>query len=47
MVYQTGSADSAKSHLVWFDRSDKVLADYNPQEATITDERAVLGAMCV
>jgi Tol biopolymer transport system component len=43
MVYQAGSSDSAKSHLVWFDRSGKALADYNPQEATITDVRALLG----
>jgi eukaryotic-like serine/threonine-protein kinase len=43
MVYQTGSTDSAKSRLVWFDRSGKALADYNPQEATITDVRALLG----
>jgi eukaryotic-like serine/threonine-protein kinase len=43
MVYQTGNIDSAKSHLVWFDRSGKAIADYNPQEATITDLRALLG----
>jgi serine/threonine protein kinase len=43
MVYQTGSADSAKSHLVWFDRAGKPLADFNPQESTITDVRALLG----
>ncbi len=43
MVYQAGSADAAKSHLVWFDRSGKELADYDPQESTITDTRALLG----
>jgi Tol biopolymer transport system component len=43
MVYQPGSADSAKSHLVLFDRSGKPLADYDPQETTITDARALLG----
>ena len=43
MVYQLGSADSAKSHLVMFDRSGKVLADYDPQEAATTNVRALLG----
>jgi serine/threonine protein kinase len=43
MVYQSGSADSARSHLVWFDRSGKELADYDPQETTINDVRALLG----
>ena len=43
LIYQSGSADSAKSHLVLFDRSGKPLADYDPQEATITDARALLG----
>jgi serine/threonine protein kinase/Tol biopolymer transport system component len=43
MIYQLGSADSAKSRLVMFDRSGKPLADYDPQEATITDARALLG----
>lgn len=43
LIYQVGSTDSAKSHLVVFDRSGKALADYNPQEATITDSRALLG----
>ena len=43
MVYQLGSADSAKSHLVLFDRSGKPLADYDPQETTITDVRALQG----
>jgi len=43
IVYQTGNADSAKSHLVWFDRAGKPLADFNPQETTITDVRALLG----
>lgn len=43
LVYQAGSADAAKSHLVWFDRTGKVLAEYNPQETTIADSRALLG----
>ncbi len=43
MVYQLGSADSAKSHFVVLDRSGKSSAEYNPQEATITDARALLG----
>ena len=43
LVYQKGGTDSAKSRLVWFDRSGKALAEYNPQEATITDARALLG----
>jgi eukaryotic-like serine/threonine-protein kinase len=43
MVYQAGKADSAKSHLVLFDRSGKALADYNPQESTISDVRSLLG----
>jgi eukaryotic-like serine/threonine-protein kinase len=43
MVYQAGGADSARSHLVWFDRSGKQLADYDPQETTINDVRALLG----
>lgn len=43
LIYQPGSSDSAKSHLVMFDRSGKVLADYDPHEATITDMRALLG----
>ncbi len=48
MIYQAGSADSAKSHLVWFDRSGKALADYDPQEATITNRaRCWACGMCV
>ncbi len=44
MVYQAGSADAAKSHLVWFDRSGKMLADYDPQESTTTtDALGLLG----
>jgi eukaryotic-like serine/threonine-protein kinase len=43
MIYQRGSKDSAKSHLVLFDRAGKVLADYDPQEATATNLRALLG----
>jgi len=42
MVYQPGGADAAKSHLVWFDRLGRELADY-PQETTINDLRALLG----
>jgi serine/threonine protein kinase len=40
LVYQLGSTDSAKSHLVTFDRSGKVLADYDPVETT-TNLRAL------
>jgi eukaryotic-like serine/threonine-protein kinase len=43
LVYQTGSTDSAKSHLVSFDLTGKVIADYDPQETTVTDVRALLG----
>jgi len=43
LIYQRGSIDSAKSHLVLFDRSGKTLADYDPQETTITNARALLG----
>lgn len=43
LLYQPGSTDSAKTHFVVFDRSGKTLADYNPQESTITDARALLG----
>ena len=39
MVYQLGSAASAKSSLVWFDRSGKALADFDPRESTIIDVR--------
>lgn len=42
-MYQLGNPDSARSRLVWFDRSGKPLADFDPQEATITDSRALLG----
>ena len=31
MVYQLGNAASAKSKLVWFDRSGKALADFDPR----------------
>jgi serine/threonine protein kinase len=37
MVYQLGNAASAKSSLVWFDRSGKALADFDPGESTIID----------
>jgi eukaryotic-like serine/threonine-protein kinase len=43
MIYQPGSTDSAKSRLVLFDRSGKTLADYDPQEATTANARALLG----
>jgi eukaryotic-like serine/threonine-protein kinase len=43
LIYQRGSTDSAKSHLVMFDRSGKTLADYDPQESTIPNVRALLG----
>src|ERR1700674_596296 len=39
MVYQTGSAASAKSRLVWYDRSGKGLADFDPADSTIVDVR--------
>jgi eukaryotic-like serine/threonine-protein kinase len=39
MVYQLGNAASAKSSLVWFDRSGKSLADFDPGENTIIDVR--------
>jgi WD40 repeat protein len=39
MVYQLGNAASAKSGLVWFDRSGKALADFDPGENTIIDVR--------
>jgi serine/threonine protein kinase/WD40 repeat protein len=41
MIYQPGNATSAKSHFVWFDRSGKALADYDPHEPTIVDVRDV------
>jgi serine/threonine protein kinase/Tol biopolymer transport system component len=43
MIYQRGSTDSAKSHLVVFDRAGKTIADYDPQEPTATNLRALLG----
>ncbi len=41
IIYQPGNATSAKSHFVWFDRSGKPLADYDPHEPTIVDVRDV------
>ena len=41
MIYQAGSATSATSHLVWFDRSGKALAEYDPHEPTVVDVRDV------
>jgi serine/threonine protein kinase len=43
LIYQRGSLDSAKSHLVVFDRSGKTLADYDPQESSTTNVHASLG----
>jgi len=43
MIYQRGSTDSARTHLVMFDRSGKTVADYDPQESTTTNVRALLG----
>jgi serine/threonine protein kinase len=43
LIYQPGSSDSAKSHIAVFDRSGKVLGDYDPHESTIADMRALLG----
>ncbi len=43
LIYQPGSSDSAKSHIAVFDRSGKMLGDYDPHESTITDMRALLG----
>jgi len=43
MIYQLGSTDAAKSHLVIFDRSGKTVADYDPQEATSANVRSLLG----
>ncbi|HVR21847.1 MAG TPA: protein kinase [Candidatus Polarisedimenticolia bacterium] len=39
MVYQVGSAAAANRRLIWFDRSGKALADYDPQETTVIDVR--------
>ncbi len=41
MIYQNGSATSAKSRFVWFDRAGKSLAEYDPHEPTIVDVRDV------
>jgi eukaryotic-like serine/threonine-protein kinase len=43
MIYQLGNADAARSHLVMFDRSGKTIADYDPQETTTPNARALLG----
>ena len=42
MIYQAGSATSAKSRFVWFDRLGKALADYDPHEPTVVDVRDVI-----
>ena len=39
LVYQLGSASSAKSRLSWIDRAGKTLADFDPDENTIVDAR--------
>jgi Tol biopolymer transport system component len=39
MVYQVGRAAAASRRLIWFDRSGKALADYDPQETTVVDVR--------
>ena len=39
LVYQLGSASSAKSRLSWIDRTGKTLADFDPDENTIVDAR--------
>jgi Tol biopolymer transport system component len=41
MIYQAGSATSAKSQFVWFDRAGKALSEYDPHEPTIVDVRDV------
>ncbi len=41
MIYQAGSATSAKSRFVWFDRLGKALADYDPHEPAVVDVRDV------
>jgi Tol biopolymer transport system component len=43
LIYQIGSNDSAKSHLVMFDRGGKSLADYDPQETSGGNLRNLLG----
>jgi serine/threonine protein kinase len=43
MIYQLGSNDAAKSHLVMFDRSGKPLADYDPQENNSSNLLSWLG----
>ena len=39
LIYEAGSAAAANSRLVWFDRSGKVLVDYDPLSPTIIDVR--------
>jgi eukaryotic-like serine/threonine-protein kinase len=39
MVYQIGNATSAKSRLVWFDRTGKALGDFDPAENMSIDVR--------
>ncbi len=41
LIYQPGSATSAKSRFVWFDRLGKALAEYDPHEPTVVDVRDV------
>jgi serine/threonine protein kinase len=39
LIYQGGSGATAKSRLVWLDRTGKTLADYEPFDSTIIDVR--------
>jgi eukaryotic-like serine/threonine-protein kinase len=39
MIYQIGSASAAKSRLIWFDRTGKVLTEFSPEEKGIVDVR--------
>ncbi|HEY6372203.1 MAG TPA: protein kinase [Candidatus Sulfotelmatobacter sp.] len=39
LIYQAGRAAAANSRMVWFDRSGKALADFDPHEASVIDVR--------
>jgi len=39
LIYEAGSADSAKSRFVWFDRAGKEVANYDPHDGAIVDVR--------
>jgi eukaryotic-like serine/threonine-protein kinase len=41
MIYQPGSATSAKTRFVWFDRTGKALAEFDPHEPAVVDVRDV------